>query len=265
VRVAGSKLDFCDAAGQTTKAIQCAAGFRRQRVDGYLDFNYSESDSPRVCAAGPGVPVVAIDIHQNPCERAFMGADNAYAGYIAGRAIGLYFERLFGCKYDAYFSLEIPSVGIVNEERMGGYRRGFSSSCGTIHHFRKVDIGALHRARHRIASALRSLPRQHRLVVVGINDDVILAALAAAARLGRKSDLYVSGQGADPGAWCEIERNSQWVADSAYFPERYGEIAVPNLIRLIKHQNVPQLAYVPHVVLNGKNIQTYYRPTGCRA
>jgi ribose transport system substrate-binding protein len=265
-RIAGANLVFCDAALDPAKAVACAQGFRRQRVDGYLDFNSFEKDSPRVCAAGPAVPVLAIDIHQDPCERAFMGADNAYAGYIAGRAIGAYVKRAFDCKYDAFVSLEIPAPGIVTNERMGGYRRGFSSACGTINHFRKLDFGVRDPvARSRIAAVLRSLPGRHRIIVVGINDGVIQLALDEAKRLGRKDDLYVSGQGADHGAWCEIEYNSHWVAESAYFPERYGEIAIPNLIRLIRHQDVPQLLYVPHVVLNGTNIQSYYRPSGCRA
>jgi ribose transport system substrate-binding protein len=263
-RIAGAELVFCDSAFDPAKAVACATDFRRQRIDGYLNFNADEKASPRICAAGPAVPVLAIDIHQNPCERAFMGADNAYAGYIAGRAIGLYFKRTFDCKYDAFISLESPKTGIVNEERMGGYRRGFSSVCGTITRFKELDTGSRKAAARRFGAALQSLPRRHRIILVGINDDVVLAKLREAERLGRKGDLYVSGQGADPSAWCEIENNSHWIAESAYFPERYGEIAVPNLIRLIKHEEVPQLLYVPHVVLTAKNLTSHYRPTGCR-
>ena len=54
--------------------------------------------------------------------------------------------------------------------------------------------------------------------------------------------------------------DDQWIADTAYFPERYGEIGVPYLIQLIEHKTVPKLLYVPHVVINRTNIDTYYQP-----
>ena len=261
--IAGAKLVFCDAAFDPVRAVDCARSFKRQHVDGYLNFDNDESASPRICAAGPAVPVIAIDIHQNPCERAFMGADNASAGYIAGRALGVYFKRRFDCRYDAFVSLEFLGGGIVNEERMGGYRRGFSGICGTISHFRKLNASNPVQARRMFPRVLRSLPQRQHIIVVGINDDSVFGALAAAERVGRKRDLYVSGQGASPFAWCEIAHNSHWIAETAYFPERYGEIAVPYLIRLIRHEQVPQFLYVPHVVLTAKNLTDYYRPTAC--
>jgi hypothetical protein len=52
-------------------------------------------------------------------------------------------------------------------------------------------------------------------------------------------------------------------AETAYFPERYGEIAVPYLIRLVRHEEVPQFLYVQDVVLTWRNRGDYSRPTGC--
>jgi ribose transport system substrate-binding protein len=262
-KIAGAKLVFCDAAFKWVRAVDCARSFKQQHVDAYLNYDADQSASPRICAAGPPVPVIAIDIHQNPCERAFMGIDNADAGYISGRALGVYFRRTFDCNYDAFVSLESSRTGIVNEERMGGYRRGFSSVCGTISHFRKLNAYDTVVAQRMFPRVLRALPHRHRIIVVGINDDAVVGALAAAKRAGRKRDLFVSGQGASPFAWCEIAHNSHWIAETAYFPERYGEIAVPYLIRLIRHEQVPQFLYVPHVVLTAKNLSDYYRPTGC--
>jgi ribose transport system substrate-binding protein len=262
-KVAGAELVLCDAAFDAVKALECARSFKRQHVDGYLNFDKDESASPRICAAGPAVPVIAIDIHQNPCERAFMGIDNASAGYISGRALGVYFRRTFDCKYNGYVSLEVQEVGIVNEERMGGYRRGFSSVCGTIERFRRVNAGSSRTARRAFPRVLRSLPQRHRIIVVGINDVSVFGALAAAKDAGRERDLYVSGQGAAQFALCEIAHNTHWIAETAYFPERYGEIAVPYLIRLVRHEQVPQFLYVPDVVLTSRNLSDYYRPTGC--
>jgi ribose transport system substrate-binding protein len=208
--------------------------------------------------------VIAIVIHQKPCEKAFMGANNLYAGYLAGAALGRYFKSHFGCKYDVFVSLESSAAGIVNDQRMGGYRQGFTSVCGAIHNLKKIDgADRIDPARTKFADALTALPGQHHIIVVSINDDGIEGALAAAKTAGRSNDLYVSGQGADPSAWCLIKNNKQWIADSAYFPEKYGTIGIPYLIKLVKGQSVPKELYVPHVVITGANITKYYKPTGC--
>jgi ribose transport system substrate-binding protein len=77
------------------------------------------------------------------------------------------------------------------------------------------------------------------------------------------NDLYVSGQGADPSAWCLIKNNKQWIADSAYFPEKYGMIGIPYLIKLVKGQAIQKELYVPHVIITGANITKYYKPKNC--
>ncbi len=261
---AGATLVFCDSALDAAKALDCAKSFKTQQVQGYLNFDVFQNASKRICQAGPPVPVVAIDIHQRPCEKAFMGANNSYAGYIAGAALGKYFKSKFGCKYDSFVSLESTAAGVVNEQRMGGFRDGFSASCGKIKNLRKVDgADRIDPARTKFADTLTALPGQSRIIVVSINDDGIEGALAAAKTAGRTDDLYVAGQGADPSAWCEIKKNKQWIADAAYFPERYGEIGVPYLIKLIKKQKVPKLLYVPHTVVNGANIDKFYKLKNC--
>ena len=261
---AGAQLVFCDSALDAAKALDCAKTFKTQGVQGYLNFDVFQNASASICKAGPQVPVIAIDIHQKPCEKAFMGANNLYAGYIAGRAVGRYFKSHFGCKYDTYVSLESSAAGVVNDQRMGGYRQGFTSVCGKIHNLKKIDgADRIDPARTKFADALTALPGQSRIIVVSINDDGIEGALAAAKTAGRVNDLYVSGQGADPSAWCLIKNNKQWVADSAYFPEKYGMIGIPYLIKLVKGQTVPKQLYVPHVLITGANITKYYKPKNC--
>jgi ribose transport system substrate-binding protein len=261
---AGAQLVFCDSALDAAKALDCAKTFKTQGVQGYLNFDVFQNASASICKAGPQVPVIAIDIHQKPCEKAFMGANNLYAGYIAGRAMGQYFKSHFNCQYDTFVSLESSAAGIVNDQRMGGYRQGFTSVCGTIHDLKKIDgADRIDPARTKFADALTALPGQSHIIVVSINDDGIEGALAAAKTSGRVNDLYVSGQGADPSAWCLIKNNKQWIADSAYFPEKYGMIGIPYLIKLVKSRTVPKELFVPHVIITGANITKYYQPKNC--
>lgn len=262
-RRAGAQLVFCDSQNDAAKALSCAKTLSVEHVQGYLNFQPIVQASPSICAAAPPVPVIAIDVHQPPCEKAFMGANDSFAGYLAGRAVGAYFKQKFNCKYDAYVSLQGFEVGAVNTERMGGYDRGFSSVCGPVKNERKVQADKIDQARTAFTDVLTALPSQSHIIVVAINDDGIEGALAAAKTAGRVNDLYVSGQGADPSAWCEIKNNKQWIADTAYFPEQYGKIGIPYLVKLIKHQPVPKLLYVPHAIINSQNISDYYKVTGC--
>ncbi|GLZ06144.1 sugar ABC transporter substrate-binding protein [Actinomadura sp. NBRC 104412] len=260
---AGAQLVFCDSKGDAATALDCVRNFKTQGVQGYLNFQPDSKAAASICQAGPQVPVIGIDIHQPPCERAFMGADNANAGYLAGKALGRYFKQVFDCEYDAFVSMEQPEAGEVNQARMDGQRKGFTEECGQIKNLKQVNAFRIDNARTTFTDVLTSLPGAKRIVVAAINDDAILGALAAARTAGRQNDLYMAGQGADPSAHCEISKNSHWVADTAYFPERYGEIGVPYLIDLIKGKDVPKRLYVKHTIINSSNIGAFYKPSGC--
>jgi ribose transport system substrate-binding protein len=263
-KIAGAQLVFCDSALDAAKALDCAKNFKTQGVQGYLNFDVYQNASAGICKAGPQVPVIAIDIHQKPCEKAFMGANNEYAGYISGLAVGKYFKKKFRCQYDAMVTLESTAAGVVNDQRVGGAIRGFESVCGKVKNRKRLDgADRIDPARQKFSDALQTLPGMKRIIVLGLNDDGIEGALAAARTAGRVNDLYVAGQGADPSAWCEIKTNKQWIADSAYFPEKYGMIGIPYLIKLVKGQKVPANLFVPHVVINAANIGKYYKLKGC--
>ena len=64
------------------------AASRRRECRESPNFQLDSSAAPSVCAAGPKVPVVAIDIHQPPCETVFFGANNIQAGKLDGVALG---------------------------------------------------------------------------------------------------------------------------------------------------------------------------------
>ncbi len=260
---AGAELVVCDSQLDGAKALDCARNLKAQGVKGYLNFQVDAAAAASICAAGPAVPVIAVDIEQKPCQKAFMGAQNDYAGYLAGRAVGEYARDNFECTYDAFVSMEGPGSGAVNEARMGGYRKGFSEVCGEIKNLRKLNADRLDVARTQFTDVLTALPGAKHVIVVGINDDAVLGALAAARTANRVNDLYVSGQGADPSAWCEMKNNKQWIGDTGYFPERYAEIGIPYLIDLVKGKKVPEQLFVPHQIVNAQNVATLYDVKDC--
>ena len=93
--------------------VNCAAQLKSQGVQGIMNFQLDTKAAPRVCAAGPKVPVIAIDIHQPPCEKVFYGANNIQAGKLVGAALGAYAKKTFNCKVDALLSLNDPTAGKV--------------------------------------------------------------------------------------------------------------------------------------------------------
>lgn len=264
-KTAGAELVVCDSELDGQKALDCARSFGTQGVEGYLNFQSDAELSEAICNAGPkDAPVIAIDIAQEPCQLAFMGANNEYAGFLAGKAVGEFAKDEWNCEYDAYISLEQPEAGSVNEERMGGYRKGFESACpGELQNEKVLDASRTDIARTQFTDALTALPGQSKIVTVAINDDAILGALAAAKTAGREGDVFVSGQGADPSSWCEIKNNPQWIADTAYFPERYGEIGVPYLLEAVEGKQIADKLLVPHELVTSENIDQLYDLTEC--
>lgn len=266
-KAAGATLVYCDGKLSAATALACVKIFKLKKVQGYLNFNAVSAAAAAICKAGPNVPVIAIDIEQDPCQSAFMGANNSRAGFISGAALGTYFKAKFNCQFDAFISLEDYGVGLVNEARMGGYRAGFESICGAgtvAPKLKKYDAGRLDLALSTMKDALTTLPDMHKIIVVAINDEGIQGAFAAAKAVGREGDIYGAGQGASHSAWCDIKNNPNWIGSTAYFPERYGEIGVPYLLDLIKGKKVPFQLKIKHVSINAGNIDKYFKVGTCK-
>ncbi|MCF8542996.1 MAG: sugar ABC transporter substrate-binding protein [Candidatus Nanopelagicales bacterium] len=258
---AGLELLFCDSEIDAAKALECARTFNTQGVQGIINFQLDEKAAPQICEAGPDVPVVAVDIHQEPCEDTFMGADNAFAGELAGTNLGQHFQDNFSCEVDALVSLESPGAGAVNEARAGGMIDGFQSVCGELPAGKLIPVDGgqnIDGGREKFADILTSLGGAEKIAVVSLNDDMLLGAFAAATSQGREDQVFGVAQGADPSSWDAIQNNPGWIGDTAYFPERYGTIAVPAIIGLMKGQDVPAELFTEHVFINADNFAEYY-------
>ena len=149
----------CDSANDAEKALQCAIRFKQQNVQGIINYQGDATAAERICAQGPDVPVIAITVHQAPCEMSWTGADNAVAGEIAGKALGEYFKSKFNCEYDAFVAVEVTATGKAGIDRIGGYKSGFSSVCGDIQNLKAFDSKAdAQIARSNMTDILTSLP-----------------------------------------------------------------------------------------------------------
>ena len=258
----GVNLIFCDSEIDPARALACALDFRVRGVQGVLNFQVFQESSPEICAAHGDVPVIAIDIIQEPCQTAFMGANNRLAGQLGGRAMGQYMSDNFDCDYTAYVSLESTAAGAANRDRMGGYREGFQEFCPLVNERTMDGADRTDPALEQVTNLLTALPGD-RIVVVAINEDGILGAIGAANTLGRQDDLYYSGQGTDPSIWCEIKNNDNYVASVAYYPEDYGKILIPAILNAVAGQSLPGQLFTAHELITRENIDDIYDTSDC--
>lgn len=256
----GQDIFFCDSNLDTAKALDCANQFKVQGVEGVLNFQVDQKSSAQICKAYGDLPTIAIDIIQPPCQVAFMGADNENAGKMAGEAIGKYAKETWNCDYTAYVSLESTAAGAANTARMGGYRIGFKEFCPIVNE--KILDGAdrTDSALPKVSDLLTALPG-NRIVVVAINEDGIVGAIGAAKTAGRSKDLFYAGQGTDPSVWKTIACDPQYIASTAYFPERYGTLLIPAMITKLEGGSIPENIFTQHQVVTAANIRTIYPTT----
>ncbi|MEJ7748938.1 MAG: sugar ABC transporter substrate-binding protein, partial [Candidatus Limnocylindrales bacterium] len=259
---AGQELLFCDSEIDAAKALSCAQNLKVQGAEGVLNFQVFQDSSPEICTAYGSVPTIAIDIIQPPCQIAFMGANNREAGRMAGAELGKYAKEQWDCDYTAYVSLESTASGQANTDRMGGFRDGFKESCEIPADKERILDGAdrTDPALEQVSNLLGAL-QGDRILVVAINEDGILGAIGAANTLGRQKDLYYAGQGADPSAWKDIACNPNYIATVAYFPERYGTLLVPNMVKALQGETIPEEIFTEHQIINRDNIRTVYPET----
>lgn len=259
---AGQELLFCDSEIDAAKALACAQNLKVQGAQGVLNFQVFQDSSPEICTAYGSVPTIAIDIIQPPCQIAFMGANNREAGRLGGAKIGEYAKNEWDCDYTAYVSLESTAAGAANTDRMGGWRDGFQEFCPLDPAKERILDGAdrTDPALEQMTNLLSALPG-NRIVVVAINEDGILGAIGAANALGRQTDLYYGGQGTDPSIWKDVACNPNYIASVAYYPERYGDLLIPNMVKALQGETIPTEIFTQHEVINRDNIRSIYPET----
>ena len=125
--------------------------------------------------------------------------------------------------------------------------------------FRSLDVGGTtDLAVTKFGDQLSALAPGGIIVVLSLNDDMSLGAFAAARTAGREGELRLAGQGADPTSWKELACNPNWLADTAYFPERYGRSTVPAIIDILDGKEVQNPIFTPAAAITPDNILDVY-------
>lgn len=258
----GLDLVACDARNLAERALACATQLADAGVAGVISFQPYAGRAAEVCAAYGDLPTIAIAIPQEPCQIAIASPDDHTAGELAGGVLGRFAKERWDCDISAYVSLERGDAGPAAEARMAGYRQGFETFCPLSDGAARVLQGA-----DRVATAQVQMRRLlaslagGRIVVVGLSEDAVQGALAAAREAGRGSDVWVSGIGADPSVRREIACNEQYVASAALFPDAVGSLVVPALADAIAGRPVEPLIRTPLTLVTKDNVREVFPDT----
>lgn len=263
---AGVELSECDSAFEAEKALNCARTLSATDPQSMINWQFFPDSAPAVCEAYGNLPTVAIDTPEEPCQEVFVGADNRQAGLVAGTGLGDWAKAELNCAYDAYVSLDIPTIPDINAARAGGSREGFEGVCGPVPADKYFTIDTLaggpdqpENTRRQFTDLLTTLPDAKTILVISPSGDgMASAALGAADVAGRKDQVWIVGHGADPSVIESIRSEPQWVGDVGYFPEGYGKIIMPLAIALAKGESVPEQSLVEHEFITRDNINEFY-------
>ncbi|MEM7734695.1 MAG: sugar ABC transporter substrate-binding protein [Deinococcota bacterium] len=244
-------------------ALSNTENFLTQGVDGIIHFQTDEAFGNVIMARARSAdtPVIAIDI---PMPGAvFFGADNYFAGQLAGESLATWVNDNWEGSADAMLVLELPQSGPIPAARMQGMLDAFQSNVNTAledNQIFRLDSQNTQEESFRVVSdTLPSIPDATKIVAISINDGTGLGVIAAAEAAGRSEQVIVVGQNADPSGQEEmIKEGSRYLGATAYFPENYGDKLVPAMIDILECRPVTPAIYVDHVFISQDNLCEYY-------
>ena len=259
-------------------ALENARTFTLQGVDGVIQFQIDATIEGALCeemrSEKSDLPVIAIDIAHPSCAL-FFGANNPRAGELAGEGVGRFAKENWDCNIDLIVTLETFEVGDVNVMRSNGSVRGVQNICpdlayGDFEEWAPEHSGSIitringggttDSAFPLVLDTFTANPGKN-IAVVSLNDDMGLAALAAAEELGIEDQVIYGSQGADATIHDTIRTNSHYIGSTAYFPEKYGTYVVPGIIKMINGIDVQDPLLLDHLLITAENIDDYY-PSG---
>nr|ADI22932.1 ABC-type sugar transport system, periplasmic component [uncultured actinobacterium HF0500_35G12] len=260
-------------------ALENARTFTLQGVDGVIQFQIDQTIEGALCdelrANDPDLPVIAIDIAHPSCAL-FFGANNPRAGELAGEGVGQWAKENWDCGIDMIITLETFEVGDVNVMRSNGSVRGIQNVCSDLAYgdfeewapeqsgsiVTRINGGGTTDSAFPLVLDTFTANPGKRIAVVSLNDDMGLAALAAAEELGIEDNVVYGSQGADATIHDTIRTNSHYVGSTAYFPEAYGTYVVPLILKMINGVSVEDPTLLDHLLITADNIDDYYPADG---
>jgi ribose transport system substrate-binding protein len=261
VAAAGLDLVECDPGWTRAGVTDCARQLTEAGISGLLSFQPFGDLAAQVCSIVGDVPVVGVVFDQGPCQVSRLRIDQAESGRLAGDAVGRFAAERWDCEVSAYLSLESSDADPEGRVRMAGYRDGYEAHCPLPGRtFVLDDADRLATAQTQVTSRLEGLQGK-RIIIVGLNEDAILGAMAAASAAGRADEVWYSGQLADPSIRERIACDDHYIASVAQFPERFGEQVAPLILGALDGETVPPVVDATLELVTAANVRLLFPDT----
>lgn len=200
------------------------------------------------------IPLVAESAPQ--AGATYLGPDNYNAAVELGEWTGQYVLQNLGHA----FILDITQNALDNtRQRSAGFIEGVRSILGEDVRIISVDGYGLFNQAHQIATdALRLNPEIN--VIFGVNDDSVLAGIAAYQDLGHSLDnlLAVNVGGEGKTLLDNLQHDGPLKACVALFPEIVGRMAVDVVLRQWAGEVVGDAVITPSALITRETLSSYY-------
>ena len=113
----------------------------------------------------------------------------------------------------------------------------------------------------KIGPIIPTLPPGSTTIFFSLNDDMALGTLSQFRLADRADEVRIAAQGADASSWAEMACFPNWMADTAYFPERYGRSTVPAIIDILDGNEVQNPIFTPAAAITPANVLDIYPQT----
>ena len=235
--------------------------FIADRVDVVIEFQTFESIAQLIGSKlqQARIPYVSVDM-PSPGSTYF-GANNYYAGRLAGRALARWARDRWQGEVDHVVLLELSAAGPLTQLRSSGALIGIREMIPGIADSQVTHLDGANTfegALHAVRQALRNLTAR-RILVAANNDPNALGALTAFSEAGRYEQCAVTGQGATQDARLELRRpETRLIGTVAYYPERYGKALLRIAMDLLARKPTPSAIYTRHRLVTRDNVNRLY-------
>lgn len=249
-------------------ALRSADHLIHERVDLVIEFQSDEAAAPAIAAKylEAGIPFIAIDIPHPGAT--YFGANNYYAGMIAGRHLGRWAKKNWYGTVDEILLLELSRAGSLPKTRVRGILAGIKEVLRIPEQTPVAAMdgdGQFKTALEVVRKYLRGC-QSKRILVGAVNDSSALGALRAFEEAGRAQHCAVVGQNAEPEARSELrEAGTRLIGSVAYFPERYGDGLIRLVLDILARKPVPPACFTRHQLITPENVDHFYANDGLLA
>jgi ABC-type sugar transport system substrate-binding protein len=256
---AGDKIVLLNNNASDTQVLENAQLLANDHVNAVVEFLLDASVGPaiRQIFKKAGIKtLITVDVAAKGFT--FFGASNYADGLLTGQALGTAATSKGWTPATTYVvSIGVPEAGPVPALRMTGMINGIAKTFPGIPSSQILSpdgLGATATSQTVTAAVLPEIPSTDHIIITGINDESVLGGLDAVQVAGRASMAIEGSQG-------QVQTNSNWIGDTAYFPELYAKYIFQVIGDFRAGKKVSPYVFMPHVFIDSANINEYY-PAG---